>query len=250
MSVQSLLNWLLNNLQLLVVIGIFVLPVLGKMWANVQKARAMRAAKARAEQERIEHLRTGRVSETARVLDSVRVEQPLRRQQPAQKMPSPVMRPSAGGTFGGAGGARMRQIRLPGGIVIEVPDETPSGASTGSNSGAGTQASQSQRGASRSKKQKQAPQRGVGRPGESQIAANNREARAAATAASEATMAAAYGEAGAVRTATATAAAAREARGAAPRTSFLGLLGPGATRDDVRKAFVMSEVLGRPKGAE
>jgi hypothetical protein len=244
MNVQSLLNWLLNNLQLLVLIGIFVLPVLGKMWANVQKARAMRAAKARAEQERIEHLRTGRV------LEPVRVEQPVRRQQTVQRVPSPVMRPSAGGASGGADGVRMRQIRLPGGIVIEVPDETPSGAGSGPNSSSGAQASQPQRGASRPKKQKQPPHRGAGRSGESQIAANNREARAAATAASEATMAAAYGEAGAVRTATGTAAAAREARGAGPRSSLIGLLGPGATREDVRKAFVMSEVLGRPKGAE
>jgi hypothetical protein len=245
MNVQNVLNWLLNNLQLLVVIGIFVLPVLGKMWANVQKARALRAAKARAEQERIEQLRTGRISETARVLEPVRVEQPVRRQQTSRQVSAPGMKTSAGGA-GTSGGMRMRQIRLPGGIVIEVPDETPGGSKAESDSRAG----QSQKAAQRSKKAKQPSQRTPARVGESQISATNRVARAAASAASEATMVAAYGEAGAVRTATATAAAAREARGAAPRTAIVGLLGPGASRDDIRKAFVMSEVLGKPKGAE
>jgi hypothetical protein len=259
MNVQTLLNWLLNNLQLLVVVSIFVLPLVGKMWQNVLKARAARATKMRAEQERIESLRTGRTSEQARVLTPVQVSPMGRREQMPRReparMPSPVVRP--GGVGGGAGGGavggagRMRQIRLPGGIVIEVPDETGA-APTQRGAGAGAGASGQQRG---KRPKKQASGAGVRAPaqaraGESSIAATNREAREAATAASDAQMASAYGQAGQVQTAGASAAAAREARATGPRSALMGLVGPGATREDVRKAFVMSEVLGRAKGVE
>jgi hypothetical protein len=254
MNVQNLLNWLLNNLQLLVVIAIFVLPLVGKMWQNVLKARATRAAKMRAEQDRIESLRTGRTSETARVLAPVQATPMERRPQaPQQKtrMPSPVMRPGGGGV-GGAGGARMRQIRLPGGIVIEVPDETGPAPTP---AGAGAGGSGQQRG---KRPKKQASGAGTRAPvqaraGESAIAATNREAREAATAASDAQMASAYGQAGTVRSGAgsgASATAAREARASGPRSGFLGLVGPGASREDVRRAFVMSEILAKPKSAE
>jgi hypothetical protein len=250
MSLQTILNWLLSNLQLLVVVGIFVLPVLGKIWGNVQKARALRAARVRAEQERIEHLRTGRANDTARVLQPIRVEPIQRREAATPQMPAPASRSAPGPVA--SNGARMRQIRLPGGIVIEVPDETPAAQSSSQKT------QQPQRASQRPKKQKQ-PAR-VQKSGESTIATTNREAREAATADSDAMMraaygsaelgASAYGQAGKLQSDTPTSTATRAARALGPRSALVGLLGPDATREDVRRAFVMSEILAKPKAAE
>jgi len=142
----------------------------------------------------------------------------------------------------------MRQIRLPGGIIIEVPDEStpaPRRAQAPAINPAPT-------GLPAAPSKVQGKQKRLAKPHHESSTTRSEADRKAATAASDAVMAAAYGEAAGPRPTASMGASmigpgTRATAKNGPRASLLGLAGPNATRDEIRRAFLLSEVLGRPK---
>lgn len=136
----KILNFIQQYLYVIIILFTFILPVLSKMWANMKKAHAEKARRDREAQMRLEELRMGKAepvsqgammqspqpvampqsqSDSKRSLQDIAAER--ERRLAANRSQNPVgtttpLPPSKPGT---------RLIRLPGGIVIEVPDETP-----------------------------------------------------------------------------------------------------------------------------
>lgn len=246
MSFSSILQWIGNNLQIIIFVLVFAAPAIGKVLKNMSEARQKRLAKLERERAEIDALRTGgRLEPVNRPLAepsanqrAQRAAEERRRQAEAaqraaagRRNPSPTIStaPTTMGAPGRGAPMRTRQVRLPGGIVLEVPDESaepmPQPAQQSS--------SQSQR-ARREKKQRtpQSPQ-----PTPASIVPEAAPIAAYAQSA-PATSAEAFGKVGAI--------APRGATSASKSRGSVMFMGQQATRDQLRKAIVLSEVFGRP----
>lgn len=125
---QKIFNFISNNFPIFVVLLTFILPVVGKMWANIKKQRAEKSRRDLQEQARLDALRTGQREPVTPEPVAVRpqpqrsfqeIAEERQRKLAARAQGAGAPRPSVS-----TSGTPTRLIRLPGGIVIEVPDET------------------------------------------------------------------------------------------------------------------------------
>lgn len=135
----KILNFIQQYFYVIFVLLTIITPVLGKIWSNMKKAHAEKNRKDREAQMRLDELRTGKaqpVSQGAmmhspqpvampqtvsekRSLQDIAAER--ERRLAANRSQNPIATSSAPLPTAKPG---TRLIRLPGGIVIEVPDET------------------------------------------------------------------------------------------------------------------------------
>jgi hypothetical protein len=132
MTISSILNWIGSNLQLLIVLFVFGAPILSKIVKSMREAREKRLAAIRREQLEIDALRTGQrrddirdreLAEEAQERRRVAAETARRQQQQQQQARAQQTAGSATRSSPGRPTGPTKQIRLPGGIVLEVPDE-------------------------------------------------------------------------------------------------------------------------------
>lgn len=248
MSFSSILQWIGNNLNLIIFILVFAAPAIGKILKSMSEARQKRQAKIDRERAEIDALRTGgRVETVNRPLAqpsanelAQRAAEARRRQAEAAQRAAAARSSPAPTTMGAPGRGtpmRTRQVRLPGGIVLEVPDESPESTTPpvapSQNQSQSQSQSQAQR-ARRDKKQRP-PQRTQPVPASivPEAAPIAAYAQAAPTTSAEA-----FGKVGAIAP-----------RAMAPATKSRGsvmFMGQQATRDQLRKAIVLAEVFGKP----
>lgn len=145
---MNVIQFILNNPQLIIFALIFILPAIGKILKAMSEAAEKKRLARERERAEIDALRTGRAGVGAAPLPSQATMAPpppqvdqaaLRRQQrledarrraqqrqqqtQAQGRASPAPRPSAPPSTSTAPG--MQRIELPGGIVLEVPQGAP-----------------------------------------------------------------------------------------------------------------------------
>lgn len=257
---MSFQNWVSLIVALLMVGG----PVLGKVFEHLRQAKKKREREMALRQAQLDALRTGRAAETNA---QFRTDQPTTRistdtpspvlgspgaltnrsplqaprrpmgqpnSQPSQPSRQPSSQPQVAASPSGR--VQTRTLRLPGGIMIEVPVEAEP-----------TQA-RAQQPPPRPQKQKQRKQQP--RPVEAP-----RAAVSTATAKFEVTRQEVFDSQQTVA-ANALAGAGAPSRGAAlspsarvaSRGGFGALLPKNATRADVKRAVVLSEIFGRPVG--
>lgn len=240
MNFSSIIGWIGNNLQLIIVIFVFIAPVVGKALKSMNEARQRREAKLARERAEIDALRTGGrveavnrpVSEPSAMERAQRAEAERRRQAEAAARAAAARNSPAPTTMGPPGrpaGIRTRQVRLPGGIVLEVPDESSEAAPQPVQ----PSPAQAQR-ARREKKQRpqQRPQ-----PAPASIVPEAAPIAAYAQTA-PATSAEAFGKVGAI--------APRTTAPASRSRSAVMFMGQQASREQLRKAIVLAEVFGKP----
>jgi hypothetical protein len=140
------------------------------------------------------------------------------------------------GAPGRNAGIRTRQVRLPGGIVLEVPDETSD--TSAQTAPQPVPQSQAQAQAQRARREKKA--RTPARPAQPSAASVVPEAApiAAYAQTAPATSAEAFGKVGAI--------APRSQAPAARSRGSVTFMGQPQSRDQLRKAIVLAEVFGRP----
>ncbi len=240
MNFSNFLQWIGNNIQLIIFVLVFAAPAIGKIIKSMSDARQKRQAKIDRERAEIDALRTGgRVETVNRPLAepsanemAQRAAEARRRQAEAAQRAAAARKTPAPTTMGAPGrGApmRTRQVRLPGGIVLEVPDDSPEETPL--------PAPQSQSQSQRAKREKKprTPQRA--QPAAASIVPEAAPIAAYAQTAPT-TSAEAFGKVGAI--APRTAASATGSRGS------VMFMGQQASRDQLRKAIVLAEVFGRP----
>lgn len=244
MSFSNFLQWIGNNLQLIIFILVFAAPAIGKILKSMSEARQKRQVKIDRERAEIDALRTGgRIETVNRPLAqpsanelAQRAAEARRRQAEAAQRAAAARSSPAPTTMGAPGRGtpmRTRQVRLPGGIVLEVPDESPESTPPPVAQSQNQSQSQAQR-ARRDKKQRP-PQRA--QPAPASIVPEAAPIAAYAQTA-PATSAEAFGKVGAIAP-----------RAMAPATKSRGsvmFMGQQATRDQLRKAIVLAEVFGKP----
>jgi uncharacterized SAM-binding protein YcdF (DUF218 family) len=253
MSFSSILQWIGNNLQIIIFVLVFAAPAIGKVLKNMSEARQKRLAKLERERAEIDALRTGgRLEPVNRPLaepsanqraqqaaeERRRQAEAAQRAAAARRNPSPTIStaPTTMGAPGRNAGIRTRQVRLPGGIVLEVPDET----SDTSPQTAPQPVSQSQAQAQAQRARREKKARTPARPAQPSAASVVPEAApiAAYAQTAPATSAEAFGKVGAI--------APRSPAPAARSRGSVTFMGQPQSRDQLRKAIVLAEVFGRP----
>lgn len=240
MNFSNFLQWIGNNIQLIIFVLVFAAPAIGKILKSMSEARQKRQAKIDRERAEIDALRTGgRVEAVNRPLAepsanemAQRAAEARRRQAEAAQRAAAARKTPAPTTMGAPGRGtpmRTRQVRLPGGIVLEVPDDSPEETPQ--------PAPQSQTQPQRAKREKKqrTPQRA--QPAPASIVPEAAPIAAYAQTAPT-TSAEAFGKVGAIAP-----------RTVAPATRSRGpvmFMGQQASRDQLRKAIVLAEVFGRP----
>lgn len=240
MNFSNFLQWIGNNIQLIIFVLVFAAPAIGKILKSMSEARQKRQAKIDRERAEIDALRTGgRVEAVNRPLAepsanemAQRAAEARRRQAEAAQRAAAARKTPAPTTMGAPGrGApmRTRQVRLPGGIVLEVPDDSPEETPQ--------PAPQSQTQSQRAKREKKprTPQRA--QPAPTSIVPEAAPIAAYAQTAPT-TSAEAFGKVGAI--------APRAVAPAAKSRGSVMFMGQQASRDQLRKAIVLAEVFGRP----
>ncbi|HLP85969.1 MAG TPA: hypothetical protein VK157_16580 [Phycisphaerales bacterium] len=243
MSVSQFFNWIGNNLQLIFFILIFAAPAIGKVLKKMNESRQLRLEKLRRERAEIDALRTGGRIEPVRTLAQPsanqlaqqaaeerrrRAQQVAAQQQQTQReQPAPQPRTTMGPV--GSTGQRTRLVRLPGGIVLEVPDESAEPQPTLQPT--------PQRAPDRTRREKKQRPQPTPRPAQP---SNVPEAApiAAYAQTAPATSAEAFGKVGAI--------APRGVSTATKSRGTITFMGQPATREQLRKAVVLAEVFGRP----
>jgi hypothetical protein len=245
---KQIFQFIADNLTMIVVIASFVLPALGRALKTMKQQQHAREAAAKARRAEYDKLRTGQSVEP--VLAAPK-EQPTQVFFPKQattqeraaqiaarrKAELEAMRAQSASQTKKSG---TRVVRLPGGIVLELPDEnqlpgqrTPAPASSQS-ADRPLQHAKPQRAAAREeRKQRRAPAQAPQMP---QQAATAFPGAAMAPKAPSNVMEDVYGAVGTV---------ARGPTSASPRARAV-VFRKGMTRDEVRRAIVMNELLGRP----
>ena len=234
-------------IQFLVIAITILGPVIVKGWQKVQEARVARERQQRAQQAQFEALRTGRDA-GGRPLDQPPMVQ-RQMPQPFASAPSPFDRPMA--TIGGSSTTASqtskpatRVLRLPGGVMIEVPVEADARPAP--------QRTQQQVAQKQQKQQK--PRQQQQKQRKQQPVAVSTPAPQAASSAYGVTRDEVFDSAvpGSSRGALSASAGSRsvEAGKSTARVTGLGALLPAnATREDFKKAIVLSELFGRPVGS-
>ena len=266
MNASQILNWLSSNGQLIVVAIVFILPLLGKFAKRIADSRRLREEKLRRERAELDALRTGQRVETVNVAmskpranqlaqqaaeerrrraeESSRQRATARAQQSSQRSTTP-QRPTPQTTMGAPGRSagtpqRTRLVRLPGGIVLEVPDDSAEEQPRQPNpleQRAQEQRQREQRQRAEKKKRAQAQ----ASPSPASTPASN-----VPTAAPIAAYATTAPQTSAEAFARPTAAVGRSIVPATKSRAVVTFMGQPATRDQLRKAIVMSEIFGRP----
>lgn len=244
-------------ITLVVVLATFVLPALQKMFKSMQEQAAKRQAALKRERDELEALRTGRTpaARTPSAMDTLS----QRAEGASAPFPSsspPLPRPSPSQPAG----VKTRTIRLPGGIVLEVPDEeTEAPRTQPSPSQPSTQTPPARpntrpplprpaKAARTPRPAKSAPNRGRGRSDEERSSSNSGSVGVA-------TATAGFNRSEVAGSLLGMGGAADAARAAGTKTTQLdrsasaaqlALLGRALDRAELRRAFVMNEVLSRP----
>jgi hypothetical protein len=259
---RTVLTMILQNLHVIIIILVALSGVVGrvaKAVRDVRKERERALAKERAE---IDALRTGRASgdpsdamlpsdpEAALNERRRRIEQARRAQardeapqQRQQQRDSATQERESQRAGAPSPQRRTRFVRLPGGVVIEVPEEAlpPQARSAPQQAPQTPQAPSRPRPAQR-QPQKARPQRPSNKPTPSRATPQVESQSSTHRLLDDAPEAAPRG---------ASSGALDAARAIVPGTATRGalaLLRRGASREEIRRAFVLAEVLGPPRG--
>jgi hypothetical protein len=111
---QALWTLVKNNPQLIFVVLFIVIPMIGRMVKKTAEMKAKREAKIAAERAEIDAMRTGRGLERG-VEQGFELKNQVEAEQLGRDRQRPIDRP-----------ARVRRVRLPNGMVVEIPESQDS----------------------------------------------------------------------------------------------------------------------------